>query len=165
MSEIVIRQAEDPAGIEAARSLFRAYQAATDIEACFQSFEAELDGLPGAYAPPAGRLLIAWRGEEALGIVALKAVEPDESGTCEIKRLWVAPAARGLGLGRALAEAAIQAAEGAGCGRLVLETAPQTMARAVALCRILGFDESAPYPGATGAEGIACMARALRQAA
>lgn len=162
MSEIVIRQAEGRAGIEAARRLFRAYQAATDIEACFQSFEAELDGLPGAYAPPAGRLLIAWRNEEALGIVALRTVE---AGICEIKRLWVDPAARGLGLGRALAEAAIQAAAGAGCGRLVLETAPQTMARAVALYRALGFEESAPYPGATGAEGIACMARALRQAA
>jgi putative acetyltransferase len=162
VSAFAIRQAEDSAAIEAARRLFRAYQAATDVEACFQSFEAELAGLPGAYAPPAGRLLIAWRGEDALGIVALKAVE---AGTCEIKRLWVEPAARGLGLGRVLAEAAIQAAEGAGCGRLVLETAPAKMARAVALYRTLGFEDSAPYPGATGAEGIVCMARALRQAA
>jgi ribosomal protein S18 acetylase RimI-like enzyme len=162
VSEIVIRQAEDPVEVEAARRLFQAYQAATDIEACFQSFEAELDGLPGVYAPPAGRLLIAWRGEEALGIVALKTVE---AGICEIKRLWVEPAARGVGLGRALAEAVIQAAEGVDCGLLVLETAPQTMARAAALYRTLGFDESAPYPGATEAEGIACMARALRQAA
>jgi ribosomal protein S18 acetylase RimI-like enzyme len=162
VSGFVIRQVDDPAGVEAARRLFRAYQAATDVEACFQSFEAELAGLPGAYAPPDGRLLIAWRGEEALGIVALKTVE---SGLCEIKRLWVEPAARGLGLGRALAEAAVQAAEGASCGRLVLETAPATMARAVALYRALGFEKAGPYPGATGVEGIVCMARALRRAA
>ncbi|MDA0702234.1 MAG: GNAT family N-acetyltransferase [Proteobacteria bacterium] len=165
MSDIVIRQAEDPVGIEAARRLFRDYQAATDVEACFQSFEAELAGLPGAYVPPQGRLLIAWRDGEALGIVALKTVEPGEAGICEIKRLWVEPAARGLGLGRALAEAVIHAAEGAGCGRLVLETSPVTMARAAALYRALGFEDSGPYPGATGVEGIACMVRALKRAA
>jgi ribosomal protein S18 acetylase RimI-like enzyme len=123
------------------RELFVEYAAWLNVDLCFQGFEAELASLPGAYAPPEGRLLLATRDGQAAGCIALRRF--DES-TGEVKRLWVRPAFRKGGLGRQLAMQVVAAAREAGYRRLVLDTlAP--MAEAIALYRSLGFVEIPPY--------------------
>jgi len=135
-------QAETPGQVEEARRLFREYADATGVDLCFQNFEQELRGLPGDYAPPRGRLLLAYDGGEAAGCVALRPDGGDES--CEMKRLYVRPGHRGTGLGRRLAESVIEEARGLGYERMRLDTLP-LMQSAIALYRALGFVETAPY--------------------
>lgn len=132
-----IRRAGDEE-MELVRALFREYQVGLGIDLCFQSFEEELAGLPGRYAPPGGGILLAGDG---LGVVALRALDPF---TAEMKRLYVRPAAQGMGLGRALAEAVIDLARRRGYSRLRLDTLPQ-MGTAIALYRKLGFVDIPPY--------------------
>ena len=144
-----ITQAETPAEIETAQSLFREYQQELGMDLCFQNFEAELAGLPGKYARPEGRLLIAWKGDAALGCVA---VRPFHGEVCELKRLFLRPAARGMGAGRLLTETAIEEAKQVGYRRIRLDTLPQ-MGAAIRLYRDLGFQEigaytTNPVPGA-----------------
>ena len=137
-----LRQAESDADIEEARSLFKEYEHATGVDLCFQNFEAELRGLPGDYAPPAGRLFIlAAEDGSALGCVALR---PLDASTCEMKRLYLRPAARGTGAGRRLAESVIAEARSIGYERMRLDTLP-SMRAAIALYRSLGFRETEPY--------------------
>jgi ribosomal protein S18 acetylase RimI-like enzyme len=116
-----------------ARGLFEEYAASLGIDLCFQGFDEELACLPGNYAPPSGRLLLAVRGDEAAGCVALRRLEPD---VCEMKRLYVRPAFRGLGVGRLLADRVIR--------RMRLDTLPG-MISARALYHKFGFREIAPY--------------------
>src|SRR5947209_9377792 len=94
---IDIRSAITVEDLEAVRALCRAYEPEAGSALCFQGFEAEVAALPGAYAPPTGRLLLAVKGTEAVGCVALRALQGD---TCEMKRLFMHSRARGLGLGR-----------------------------------------------------------------
>ena len=132
-----IRPAQ-PEEMDLVRVLFREYQAFIAVDLCFQSFEEELAGLPGRYAPPQGAILIAGDGA---GVVALRALDPF---TAEMKRLFVRPSQQGTGLGRALAEAVIDVARSRGYSRLRLDTLPQ-MGTAIAMYRRLGFVDIAPY--------------------
>ncbi|HEU4725818.1 MAG TPA: GNAT family N-acetyltransferase [Candidatus Eisenbacteria bacterium] len=124
-----------------ARRLVEAYAAALPIDLSFQEFAAELDDLARHYAPPTGAFFIAVEANEPLGCVGVRRFE---EGVGEIKRLYVAPAARGRGVGRLLAEAAVEAGTRLGYARLLLDTLP-SMSEALALYRSLGFRPTEAY--------------------
>ncbi|MEO7495545.1 MAG: GNAT family N-acetyltransferase [Massilia sp.] len=136
-----IRPARFPQDLAIVRALFLEYSEELGIDLCFQDFEAELAALPGKYAAPAGRLLLAWQGTEPVGCVALRPVDAD---TCEMKRFYVRPQARGRRLGRVLAQRICDEARGAGYARICLDTLP-VMQAAVALYTAMGFEPVAPY--------------------
>ena len=139
---LVVTQAKSPAQIAQARELFVEYAQALGFSLCFQNFDQELAGLPGDYAPPGGRLLLAeYRGQLA-GCVALHQLGP---GICEMKRLYLRPQFRGKGLGRVLAEIVIAEGRAMGCRQMRLDTVEPVMPNAVAMYRRLGFKEIEPY--------------------
>ncbi len=133
--------ASSPAELDVARALFREYQQAIGVDLCFQGFERELRELPGAYAPPDGRLLLAMEGHEPAACGALRLIAP---GIAELKRMWVRPAFRGRKLGRAMADALLAAARARGYRAVRLDTLA-TMLAAQALYRSLGFREIPAY--------------------
>lgn len=137
-----IHSAESASQIESVRELFLEYARSLSFNLCFQSFEQELARLPGDYAPPDGRLLLLSREDSAAGCVALHKLD---AGTCEMKRLYVRPEFRGLGLGKVLAERVIADARGVGYRKLRLDTVEPVMKTAVAMYRNLGFREIEPY--------------------
>lgn len=141
-----ITQALSQSEISQARELFREYAQSPGVAPCWQDFEHELASLPGRYAPPEGRLLLAHngdsaKGEVAVGCVALRKLEP---GICEMKRLYVQPESRGEGAGRKLAEKLIAEARLIGYEKMRLDTLP-IMREAQKLYRILGFREIQSY--------------------
>ena len=137
-----IVQAESPAQIAAVRELFNEYANSLGFSLCFQSFEKELAQLPGIYAPPSGRLLLAEQRGQTAGCIALHALEPS---ICEMKRLYVRPQFRGANLGRTLVETLIGEARSTGYRRMRLDTVPSVMGKAVELYRQMGFCEIKPY--------------------
>ena len=141
MAIVDIRDAVIPDDIEIARTLFREYAASLSTDLCFQNFEAEVAGLPGKYAPPQGRLLLAWSGSKAVGCIAMR---PLEGGDCEMKRLWVQPHMRGAKLGHRLVERICEDARAAGYARICLDTLP-TMGEAIELYRRMGFQPTDAY--------------------
>jgi len=135
-------QAQSPEEIEIARELFREYAAGLNIDLCFQNFDQEVNGLPGNYAPPLGRLLLAIEDEQVAGCIALRRYD---DGACEMKRLYVRPEFRGQGLGKKLVRTLIDGVRQSGYKRMLLDTLPGKMDEAIALYRLLGFREIAPY--------------------
>lgn len=135
-----VQAAED---LKATISLFGEYAQSLGIDLSFQDFATEMAQMPGKYAPPTGTLLLARNQEsEAIGCVGLRAFA--RPGHCEMKRLYVHPSGRGLGVGRTLAQAVIAEAKKLGYEAMLLDTL-STMASAQALYKSLGFVEVPPY--------------------
>jgi putative acetyltransferase len=124
------------------RELFLEYARSLGFSLCFQNFDKELAGLPGDYAPPQGRLLLAELKRNAAGCVALHPLEPQ---ICEMKRLYVRPEYRGQKLGLALVNAVLDEARKIGYQRIRLDTVEPSMRDAVAMYRQFGFHEIASY--------------------
>ena len=142
---VEIQAAAAPGQLSDVRLLFREYAQRLGVDLCFQDFEAELDGLPGAYAPPQGVLLLATVGGALAGCGALRALpEVDHPDACEMKRLYVRPAFRRFGLGRRLAQELIDHALRTGYSTLLLDTLDD-MEAARGLYASLGFEEVPPY--------------------
>ena len=137
-----ICQAESRDDIETAHTLFVEYQAFLDIDLSFQGFTAELEQLPGDYAPPNGRLLLAFSEGIPVGCIALR---PFHGSQCEMKRLFVRPMARGLSVGRGLISRVISDAQSIGCySEMLLDTLP-SMSEALHLYYSFGFRDILPY--------------------
>ena len=140
---LTIVKAETPAQVSTARGMIEEYAAWLEFKLCFQGHEEEIQSLPGKYAPPSGRLLLAlWDGRPA-GVIALRPLE--ELGVCEMKRLYVRPEFRGHQIGRILAERIIGEAVEIGYSRMRLDTISGKMNSAIAMYRTLGFAEIDPY--------------------
>ena len=142
LKSLTFAQAESTAQIAQARELFLEYAQSLGFSLCFQNFDKELAELPGDYAPPEGRLLLAEYDSELAACVALHKLEP---GICEMKRLYLRPQFRGKGLGRALADRIIADARQIGYHRMRLDSVEPVMKDAVAMYRKLGFKQVAPY--------------------
>src|SRR6476619_4074938 len=143
MKMLTIVQAETPAQVSTAREMIEEYAAWLEFKLCFQGYEDEIQSLPGKYAPPSGRLLLAlWDGRPA-GVIALRPLE--EPGVCEMKRLYVRPEFRGHQIGRILAERVIGAAAEIVYLRMRLDTISGKIDSAIAIYRTLGFAEFDPY--------------------
>ena len=130
-----------PSDLAAVREIFREYAALVAEGICFESFERELEELPGQYAPPGGRLILAEVGGSIAGCVALRPLSP---GVAEMKRLYVRPAHQGKQFGRLLTERTIQEARSAGHRVLRLDTLPK-LERALGMYRAMGFQEIPRY--------------------
>ena len=140
-SQIV--EAKAPHDVAAAKALFQEYAESLDFELCFQNFDEEMETFPGDYAAPAGALLLARVDLQPAGAVGLRPLTA-ESGTCEMKRLYVKPEHRGLGFGRGLALTVLHEAATRGYDWMRLDTiASMTSARAI--YEALGFRETEPY--------------------
>ena len=137
-----IDQAETPEQIETVRRLFREYETWLGLDLCFQGFEEEVRDLPGRYGLPDGRLFLASLDGNPAGCVGMRKLE---DGICEMKRLYLRSAARGLGIGNALIEKLIDEARAAGYKKMRLDTNPPKMGKAVSLYESHGFRTIEPY--------------------
>lgn len=142
---VVLVTPDSPAQHDATRAIFRDYAAGLGVDLCFQNFDAELATLPGEYAPPRGSLQLALVNGEVAGCGACRPIgDVDYANACEMKRLYVRPAFRGLGLGRLIAQALMDQALRAGYSVMLLDTLDD-MEAARSLYTALGFEEIPPY--------------------
>jgi ribosomal protein S18 acetylase RimI-like enzyme len=142
IEQIEFIQAESVSEINQARELFLEYSEWLGLDLCFQNFEQELAELPGRYAAPDGRLLLAISQGQVAGCVGLRRIN---DGVCEMKRLYVRPKFRGLGIGRAMAVHLIEEARALNYSQMRLDTLPAQMGEAIKMYRSLGFREIEPY--------------------
>jgi ribosomal protein S18 acetylase RimI-like enzyme len=142
VKDFAFHQAESPQQIAQASELFLEYAKSLGFSLCFQDFDKELANLPGDYAPPEGRLLLAEYNGQLAGCVALHKLEAD---ICEMKRLYLRPQFRGKGLGRLLADRIVVEAREMGYKSMRLDTVEPVMKDAVAMYRKLGFKEIPAY--------------------
>jgi ribosomal protein S18 acetylase RimI-like enzyme len=140
--QLFVVTAETTNQLDVVRELLLEYWRSRDLSLSIFNFDQELAGLPGEYAPPSGKLLLASCNGEAAGCVALRKLEPE---VCEMKRLYLREKFRGRGFGSTLALAIIAEARGIGYRKMRLDTIGPSMREAVALYRRLGFREIAPY--------------------
>ena len=140
-SDVVIMQAAIPDDLATVRELFLEYAESLEFSLCFQGFDQELQNLPGCYARPDGCLLLAKTESETLGVVGMR---PLGQGYCEMKRLYLRPQARGLGIGRCLIEAVLSVACERGYRAMRLDTL-KSMETARTLYQAYGFEEIAAY--------------------
>lgn len=138
---IHIQTARFPEQLDVVRTIFREYAESLGIDLSFQNFDSELADLPGKFAPPRGRVLLAYHDDELIGCVA---VRPLDDTTCEMKRLYVRPAGRGLQAGKQLATLICAIARDAGYCRIRLDTLP-TMHAALRIYASLGFEPIPAY--------------------
>ncbi|AXC10509.1 Histone acetyltransferase HPA2 [Acidisarcina polymorpha] len=148
-SSVTVRAVSAIEDLEIARLLLREYaaylnQSLGEEHICLSSYEQELVGLPGAYASPAGVILLAFQDDEPAGCVALKPLKPEraierEESACEMKRLWVRPQFRRLSIGLVLAQALIRYAQSRGYTAMYLDTVPAAMRSANRMYQELGF--------------------------
>lgn len=146
---VQVVRAVDTRSIAIARELFREYAQSLDFSLDFQDFDREVQGLPGEYAPPRGALFLAWVEGDSAGCVG---VRPIDGTVCEMKRLYVRPEFRVRGVGRFLAERAVEEGRSLGYERMWLDTVP-SMTAAIGLYRSMGFTDipayrQNPIPGA-----------------
>ena len=154
-----IFQATTPEQIEQVRNLFVEYRAQLPVDYCFKKFDAEIAGLPGDYAPPRGKLLLATIVGLPVGCIGLRPFPVE--GTCEMKRLYVRPTFRGGNLGRKLAERLLDEARALGYRSMRLDSYAPLMRSAVALYRKMGFREI-PADPLEPTEGLIYMELPLR---
>ena len=138
---MTIREASPERDVDTVRALFLEYGESLGFDLCFQDFDRELEGLPGEYASPRGRILLAGDEGEAIGCAALRDLG---EGMCEMKRLYIRPGFRGAGIGRALAEEIVRIAVSEGYGKMRLDTLA-SMKPAISLYKSMGFREIEPY--------------------
>src|SRR6185437_13956424 len=152
---VAVVPADNPVRVGSVRELFQEYAESLSFNLCFQSFEQELASLPGEYAPWSGMLLLGLVNDVPAGCVALRKIGTDlqseddeilaELEVCEMKRLYVRPQFRGIGVGRELVDAILKCAAAIGYRRMRLDTVPSEMGTAVEMYLRLGFVEIAPY--------------------
>jgi len=152
-----IADATTPEDIATVRALIREYQSLLGVDLCFQGFDAEMRNLPGDYAPPRGRLLLATHDGKPVGCVALRDAGASRS---EMKRLFVRPGTRGLGVGNALVSRVVDDARTIGYAEIVLDTLP-SMADAQRMYERFGFRDIAPYRE-NPIQGTRYLAKSLR---
>ena len=138
---LTIVAATTPEDVEHVRTLLREYERSLGVDLAFQGFAQEVAALPGVYAPPCGRLLLAMDGDAPAGCVALRPITDD---VCEMKRLYLRPSLRGKGAGRMLTGRIIDEARAIGYRTMRLDSLP-AMTEAIALYEALGFRKIAPY--------------------
>jgi len=141
MPVVELIQARFPEHLEIVRDIFREYAQNLGVDLCFQNFESELESLPGKYATPLGCILLAWSEGQALGCVALRSAGGSAG---EMKRLYVRPAGRGLGLGVQLATAICARAKTVGYQKICLDTLP-SMKAALHIYAAIGFQPIPAY--------------------
>ena len=142
---IELRRPTTDAELASTAAIFRECAASLDVDLCCQNFDAEIASLPGEYAPPSGQLLLAYVDGELAGCGALRRfADADDANACEMKRLFVRPAHRRVGLGRILAQALLDEGRRAGYSAMLLDTLDD-MEAARELYGSLGFVEVAPY--------------------
>ena len=141
MARLTIREAQAEE-MDRVRELFLEYAESLDFDLSFQNFQEELATLPGHYAPPGGCLWLAYSDDRLAGCIALRSFDENR---CEMKRLYVRPAFRGEGIGKALIEQFLQKARALHYQSVTLDSIQPLMSRAITVYKSLGFCEIPPY--------------------